>query len=160
MATHTLNLSDDLVSLLMSISDKMGIPPEIDSISERIEIVIDVIANSVDAGFEVDSTDADGPIQMEDAVNTLINPDISTNFINPAPVPTAGNVELAFDELMEKMYGADGPSAEQEVNDPTVRRALEIVFNQLPQDEWTSEHAERLIEETVALIQSGSGQRP
>ena len=146
MPEFVLNISPDTVDILLNIAERIGIPDEIDNVEERLELAIDGIANSIDTQFEVATSDEGTPLQMQEAVDKLLNPNISTTFSQPTTISTTPH-DLTWDDILELM-----PDTMSFPDDPIIKKAVVIVFNQLHQDEWTSEHAERLIDQTIAIL--------
>ncbi len=85
---RTIEIPDDICSILMDICDKMRVPPEL-SIDERCEFAIDALANSYDS--QVPSKPSvlkeHEPMNMEQAINTALNPNIGMEFTHdPKPM--------------------------------------------------------------------------
>lgn len=148
MANYILDLSDEIVTILMQVADQIGIPPEVEKVEERLELAIDAMANSVDSATEV-ATRADGtPLQMQAALDAILNPDISSSFTQPTTAAIQAGEGLTWEGITNILGTA---TCHPDIDDVT-RKAMLIVFNELPQDEWTGEHAEKLIDQTIALL--------
>ena len=146
MPNFQLNISEDVVNILMHVADQIGVPPEIEDTAERMELAIDAMAQSVDSQIEPAAHSDGEPLQMGAAVEALLNPNISTDFTQPNTAKPAGN-GLTWEEIVA-LY----PANHFDDVDETTKQAITIVFNELPEDEWTSEHAGRLVEQTVELL--------
>jgi hypothetical protein len=147
MPNFSIDLSDDTVNILVAISESLGLPPEL-SLDERLAFTIDAIANSIDSTHEVD-TEAEGqPLQMQEALETILNPHIGSSYTKPTTTGVAGRTQLVWQDIKKLLPDIE----EKEQYDNLTRDAICIVFNELPQDEWSSEHAEILIDKTIDLL--------
>lgn len=145
-----LKISPETEELLIAIGDRMGLSQEGLQTEEIMELVIDTMANSVDAQFEYATTGEGAPLSMDDALNAIMNPDISTEFVQPTTV-----METPYQLTWEDIVALD-PHHDADKHTDIERRAIVIVFNQLPKDQWASEHAEKLIDNTVLLLQKNA----
>jgi hypothetical protein len=150
MPEYKLHISDDTVVLLLNIGEFMGLSVSeygTPDISEVLEVVIDNLANSVDSQLETRTTGEGTPIAMQDALEQLMNPNISTVF----KAPDTGDVKstkLTWEQICVLM----GEAHPADSHDDITKEAITIVLNELPRDEWASDHAERLIDETIILL--------
>lgn len=151
MSEYILNISDDTVDILLAIAERIKVPVEIDNIPERLELAIDAMAMSIDTQMDIMASSEGTPLQMQAAVDALLNPNISTTF----RAPDTGDAESK--SLTWEQICAIYPEYPQDAIDDIRKQAITIVFNELQQDEWASEHAERLIDQTVELLKKNGG---
>ena len=157
MASHTINISDDVRSILLNVADRLGLPPDIEE-DEQLSIAIDAIANSIDTAMEV-ATSAEGtPLQMQDALEAVLNPHIGTVFVQPTTAAKAERTLLSWEDIVaimkedNKTLGLYNDNTLVDQYDAPSKEAICLIFNQLPQDEWSSEHAEKMIDQTIAIL--------
>ena len=148
MASHIIDLSDDARIILLSVADRLGLPPDLTNEDEQISMAIEALANSVDTAMEVAVMDDGKPLQMQEALNAILNPHIGTEFVQPSTAAFIEKEALSWDDIVKLLptIEADEPC------DEVTRQALCIVFNQISQDEWSSEHAEKMVDQTIAIL--------
>lgn len=146
MPNFNITLSDDTAQILFVLGQRMRIPVEL-SQDETLELIIDALANSLDTQMEVATTNVGNPIAMQEAIDAILNPDISTEFVQPnteAPIKE----EFNFKKLFE-MGGTGG----KEVDDVVMRKTLVFVYEKLPRDEWGSSEAQKMVDQTYPIMQ-------
>ena len=78
---RTIEIPDDICDILMNICTAMRIPAEL-TMEECLEFAIDALANSYDAAMPVrtDVLKERSELNMEQAINTALNPNIGMEF--------------------------------------------------------------------------------
>ena len=148
MPSFTIDISEDTTNILCAISDSLGLPPEC-SIEDRLAFTIDAIANSIDSANEVSTSDEGTPLQMQEALESILNPHIGSSYTKPTTqAADTPDRTLTWEDIKALMPDIDV----DDQYDTITRDAVCIVFNELSQDERTSEHAESLINKTIALL--------
>jgi hypothetical protein len=143
----TLNISDETVGILLNIGAQMKLP-EVLSTPEALELVIDALANSVDTQMEVANLSDSKPIEMQAAIDAILNPDISTGYTAPEEQDAPKEKpKLTFEQVIE-MGGNHG----KEIDDPLTRIASTMVHNQLDQDMWNTRKADELVTQTLQFL--------
>jgi len=145
MPEFQITLSEDTAQILFGLGQKMRIPPEL-SQDETLELIIDALANSLDTQMDIATTNVGNPIAMQEAIDAILNPDISTDFVQPETEPMIRDV-FDFKKLFE-MGGTQG----KEVDDPVMRKTLVFVYEKLPRDEWGSSEAQRMVDQTYPIM--------
>lgn len=143
---YALEISEETAAILNAVANDLKLPDELTE-TEKFEFVIATMADSIDTRAEVIYHDDSKPLQMQDAIDAIVNPNISKVFKEP-DTGALEHKSLTWEQIRAIMplpQDADAP-------DDTTKDAIVIVFNELPQDEWASPHAERLIEQTIALL--------
>lgn len=149
MSQYDLNISDDTVGILLSVGAGMKLPASLSTI-ESLELVIDALANSLDAQIEV-ATSAEGtPLQMQEAVEAILNPNIGQGTLTMTDTPTLAPVKSELS--LQDIINAGGMHGKQ-VDDPLMQESVRIVYNQLDRDSWDTPLSERLVTQTVHLLQ-------
>lgn len=143
----TLSLSNEAMEILENLAGRMRLPAEL-PLEERIAIVIETMADSVDAAMEVATSNEGSPISMQEAINAVLNPDISTDFKMPDDVPAPPEPkQMTLQEIIEK-GGMHGKS----VSEPLMQEAVVLVYNSIDKAEWNTPIADRLVGETYDLL--------
>jgi len=145
MPDFKITLSEDTAQILFGLGQKMRLPAEL-SQDETLELIIDAIANSLDTQMDVATSNTGNPIAMQEAIDAILNPDISTEFVQPNTEPMTKDV-FDFKKLFE-LGGTNG----KEVNDPVMRKTLVFVYGKLPRDEWGSSEAQKMVDQTYPIM--------
>lgn len=155
MPQHLIHMSDEVEAIYLQAANKLGVPLEVEDTAERIAIALDIIAYSIDASndvpedLDVDDLDIPDSSANDTAVHleNVLNPNISTTYIPPEDVPAQDNWK-PWSELAKDLY-KEGDTPE---TDPVRQKAMEIVFNNFPKDEWATERCEKLIDATYKSL--------
>ena len=146
MPTFTLTIKDTTVGILFDIASNLSLPEHL-TLEEKLSTAIDAIADSMETVSDVEVVSAGEPLQMQDALEAILNPNISSTYTPPStPIPVSKN--LTWEDIIALRPDIESNGALDEV----VKESICIVFNELPTDEWDTPHAKALIEKTHYLV--------
>jgi len=145
MAVFALDLDEDTVGILLQLGDQMKLQHL--STIEVLELVITQMADSIDSQMELRPAETGSPVEMQDAIDAIMNPDISLEFKQPRSldaVVSAGG-KITFEQLQAAGFGKD-------ITDPVLQEATTAVLNQLDREEWNAPYVAELIERTYRML--------
>ena len=157
MPTFQITMDDGVKEILLGVFHK-AYPLQRGNLTdeEMLELAIDALVMSYDSSNPeepmVEDRELTGQpkIEVEDALKSILSPDISTEFTQPVGAGSAivGD-KLTFDDISR--LDSQHPSV-LAADTPIKQLAIATVFNALPFEDWRSTKALELITKTEEML--------